>query len=62
MKNEPLCALNMKNEPLCALNIKKKHWRPREFTANYNWKYVFKSHKTNMEVPNALSFIKFLGL
>ncbi len=42
--------------------LKKKVWPIEKFTANYNSKYVFKSQKTNKEVPNTVSFIKFLAL
>ncbi len=40
----------------------KKVWPLEKFTANYNWKYVFKSQKTIMEVPNAIALIKCLAL
>ncbi len=40
----------------------KRNWTLDKFTANYIWKYVFKSQKTNKEVPNAISLIKFLAL
>ncbi len=42
--------------------FKKKVWPLEKFTANYNWKYVFKSQKTNKEVPNAISLMKFIAL
>ncbi len=43
--------------------LKKKKDSPlKKFIANYNWKYIFKSQKTNKEVPNALSLLKFLDL
>ncbi len=38
--------------------IQKKYGPLEKFTANYNWRYVFKSKKTNKEAPNAISLIK----
>ncbi len=42
--------------------LKKNYWPLEKYTTNYNWKYVFKSQKTNKEVPNAISLIQFLDL
>ncbi len=39
----------------------KNNWPLDKFTATYNWKYVFKSQKTNKEFPNARSLITFLA-
>ncbi len=33
-----------------------------KFATIYNWKYVFKSQKTNMETRNAISLIKLSAL
>ncbi len=38
--------------------FKKKDWPLEKFTANYNWKYVFKSKKTDKEASNDISLIK----
>ncbi len=43
-------------------HLKKKTGRREKFIANENWKYVFKSQKTNKEAPNAISLIKFSPL
>ncbi len=37
--------------------LKKIIWPLEKITANYNWKYVFKSQKINKEIPNAMSLI-----
>ncbi len=42
--------------------LKNLNWLLEKYTANYNWKYVFRSQKTNKEVPNAISLIIFLDL
>ncbi len=42
--------------------FKKKDCPLEKYTANYNWKYAFKSQKKNKEVSNAISLRKFLDL
>ncbi len=37
-------------------------WPLKKLTANYNWKCLFKSQKTNKEAPNAISILNFLAL